>query len=96
MGDIETASFRSGSDGGTLHVASRGRSAGTLHHACSVAAVRRENGIPVEVQRGVQGAKSTSRTDAAPTAMPTTARASMKPSPERGSRPSRSAACSSR
>ena len=27
MGDIEMASFRSGSDGGTLHVAPRGRSA---------------------------------------------------------------------
>ena len=96
MGDIEMASFRSGSDGGTVHVAPRGRSASMLRRACSVAAVQRENGIPVDVRWGVQGARSTSRTDAAPTAMPTTARASMKPSPVRGSRPSRSAACSSR
>ena len=89
MDDIEIASFRSGSDGGTLHVASCGRCASMLHRTCSRAAVRSR-------WWGVQGARSTSRTDAAPTAMPTTARARMKPSPVRGSRPSRSAACNSR
>jgi hypothetical protein len=43
-----------------------------------------------------QGASRTSRTDAIPRAIPSAASASTKPSLVFGSRPSRSAACSSR
>ena len=50
----------------------------------------------VGTPRVIQGARRTSRTDAAPTAIPTAESASMKPSPVRGSRSSRSDACSSR
>ena len=49
-----------------------------------------------DLLRVIQGARRTSRTDTAPTAIPTAAIASRKPSPVRGSRSSRSAACSSR
>jgi len=47
-------------------------------------------------ERRHHGERRTSRTDAAPTAIPTAARASKKPSLLCGSRSSRSAACNSR
>ena len=49
MGDIEMASFRSGSDGGTLQVDPRARPPSTLHPAFSAPDVRGEIGMPIDV-----------------------------------------------